>query len=157
MKVPNQATVDNLQASTQMLAHFAEQFAADVRQLKALGLGWLAKCVKGWYSTVEGHRRIFLDRILFYDTDPAYDVGSVVGMDSVDGMLGRTQTWIGNGLDQLKGFRRAAWDSDMGYTSDLYEHLIRDFEKIGIKIQRERALIKKLGEPGYIGSRLEDE
>jgi len=157
MQSPDKATVANLNTTAQALAHLAMQFRADVRQLNAMGLGWLQCRVKKWYSTSESHLDIFLDRILYFDTDPTFDVGSVVGMSSVPDLLTRIQQWITDVLQQAKKFRRAAYDADPDYTSDLYEHLIRDFEKIAYKIERELRLIKQLGEAGYIGARLEDE
>lgn len=150
------AVIANLQTACQLEAHLAAQYQVDVQQLKAMGLNWLAHRVKKWYSGSEAQLRTFIDRLLYFGTDPTYEAGTVTGADSVDGLLERAQGLVYAALDQLDDFRKAAWDAKADYTADIYEHAIRDLEKQAIKIDRERNLIQKLGEPGYIGARLED-
>jgi bacterioferritin (cytochrome b1) len=121
-----------------------------------MGLNWLAKCVKKWYASSEEHLREFLDRLLYFDQDPEYDAGQVSGATSIDGLLERAETSVYAAFEQLCEFRKKAFEARADYTADIYEHSIRCLEKQAVKIERERALIAKLGEPGYIGARLED-
>jgi bacterioferritin (cytochrome b1) len=156
MEAPNQTVVDNLQTSCQVMAHLAGQYQVDVQQLKAMGLKWLAKCVKKWYQGSEKYLRQFVDRLLYFSVDPEYDAGETAGADNVDALLERAETLVYAALDSLTGFRKAAWDARADYTPDVYEHAIKALEYQAVTIERERALIKKLTEAGYIGSRLED-
>lgn len=148
--------IADLQSACELLAHLTGQYQVDVRQLKAMGLKWLAHCVKKWYGETEDQLRIFIDRLLYFDTDPEYDAGTVAGTDGVDALLARDEDLVYTALEQFIKFRGNAWNAQMDYTPDLYEHAIKELEEQGYKIRRERRLIAKLGEPGYVGARLED-
>ncbi len=156
MEAPSQAVLDDLQTSCQLFAHLAGQYQVDRRQLKAMGLKWLACRVKDWYEGSEKYLRQFIDRLLYFDEDPEYDAGKTGGADSIDALLQRAQQLTYDAFEQLTVFRKRAWDARADYTADIYEHAICELEEQAVKIERERALIKKLGEPGYIGARLED-
>jgi bacterioferritin (cytochrome b1) len=156
MEAPDKKTIANLQTAAQLLAHLAGQYQVDVRQLKAMGLKWLACRVKKWYAASEDHLRKVIDRLLYFDADPEYDAGAVSGADTVEEVLQRAQDLVYAAHEQLVKFRAQAWEAQADYTPDVYEHAIHDLEHQAFKIERERALIKKLGEPGYIGARLED-
>jgi bacterioferritin (cytochrome b1) len=156
MKAPNAQVTENLQTACQIFAHLAGQYQVDKHQLHAMGLNWLASRIAKWKKGACCQLGIFIDRLLYFDTDPDYELGAVAGADSVDAILERAQGLVAAGLEQLVGFRKAAYEALADYTPDIYEHAIRELEKQAYKIERERSLIRKLGEPGYIGARLED-
>lgn len=156
MKAPDKATIDNLQASCQFMAHLAGQYQVDVRQLKAMGVKWLAKRVKCWYAGSETHLRKFIDRLLYFETDPSYNAGPVESFDSITAFLERSHANALTAHDELTNFRADSFEAEADGTTDIYEHAIQELEYQLKHIEREQRLIAKLGEPGYIGSRLED-
>jgi bacterioferritin (cytochrome b1) len=156
MEAASQAVIDNLQTSCQMLAHLAEQYRVDKYQLKAMGLKWLAKRVKCWYAGSEKYLAQLIERLLYFDEDPEYDAGPVSGSDDIVELLTRASGLVYAAIEKLGEFRKAAWDAEADYTPDIYEHAICEFERQAKHIDRELALIAKLGEPGYIACRLGD-
>jgi len=157
MEAPNETIIENLQTGAQMLSHLAGQYRVDATQLNVMGLKWLAQRVKCWYKGTEEQLDKFHKRLLYFDTDPTYDIGAVEGIDSVDGLLEQAGSLVEAILEKFYAYRKAAWDALADYTPDVYEHAIQELEHQAKKIERERDLIKKLGEPGYIGARLEDD
>lgn len=153
----NATVISNLQVSCGLMAHLAAQYQVDVRQLRVMGMGWLACRVKKWYGGSEQYLRKFIDRLLYFDTDPEYDAGAVSGAASIKALLQRDEDLVYKALDQLRTFRKAAWNVVADYTPDIYEHAIGELENQAFKIERELNLIAKLGENGYVASRLEDE
>jgi bacterioferritin (cytochrome b1) len=158
MDAPNQQIIDDLQAACQTLAHLKEQYKIDARTLHAMGLGWLQCRVEKWYKASEKHLKNFMDRLFFFETGPSYNVGPVTDADSITDLLKRAQGLVSAGLAQYRAFRLTAWNMSGApdYTTDIYEHAIKALERQGYKIARELALLKTLGEPGYIGARLDD-
>jgi hypothetical protein len=150
-------TVKNLQDSAQRLASLAGQYQIDVRWLKALGLGWLACYFKKWYGSTEDQLRIFVDRLLYIEAPVSYQAGKVTTPDDLATLLSDREKTVYDILDAFKDYRKASWDIEADYTPDIYEHAIRELEKQAVKLARERKLLEKLTEPGYIGARLEDE
>ena len=157
MKAPNDQVIQDLQTSAQLMAHLAGQFQVDVRLLHAMGLGWLQKRFKKFYKLSEDQLREFIDRILYYGEDPEYDAGKSSGAASVSEILQRARDLVYAAHEEFSGFRKAALEASGDYTTDVFEHAIGDLECMAYKLERELALIKTLGEPGYIGARLEDE
>jgi hypothetical protein len=121
MEAPNQQIIDDLQAACETLAHLAAQYQVDARVLHAMGLGWLQCRVKKWYGGAEDYLRRFMDRLLYFDTDPSYDAGPVTGADSVTDTLKRVQGLVYAALDQFRGFRLTAMNMAGGpdYTCDI--------------------------------------
>ena len=148
--------VKNLQTSCAVLAHMAEQFRVDEKNLKNMDLDWLAARVDKWYGKAECHLGKFIKRLLYYGVDPKYDCGSVTNAADVESLLKSALAMSSAALDQFNEFRQQAWEAKAGYLPDLYEHAIDDLEHIVYKAQRELKLIDGLTEPGYIGARLED-
>ena len=157
MEAPDKSIIDNLQTAAQMISHLAGQYRVDQRNLHAMGLKWLQKKVKCWYHKTEDQLDKMLDRLLYFGVDPDYDIGAVSGADTVTDLLDKDHGLVYALLEKLIEFRKAAWEIQTDYTPDIYEHAIECFEHQAYKIEREQELIKKLGEPGYIGARLEDE
>lgn len=155
MKI-DKATGATLQAACATMAHLAAQYRLDRRQLKAIGLDWLACRVGKWYSASEHHQDKFIDRLLYTGNAPAYDTGSVTTAPSVTGLLQRASTLVYAALDQFVGFRKSAWETRADGVTDLFEHAVQELEHQAVKIEREVALIGKIGENDYIASRLED-
>jgi bacterioferritin (cytochrome b1) len=156
MEAASQLVIDNLQSSCEMMAHLAAQYELDCRQLKALGVKWLAKRVKCWHKGSEKYLRQFIDRLLYFEEAPGYNAGAVTTVASIDAVLERDLALVDAAHEALTGFRSAAWKAEADYTPDIYEHAIGELEHQAKHIARERALIAKLGEPGYIGARLGD-
>jgi bacterioferritin (cytochrome b1) len=156
MKAPNKKIIENLQTAAQMTSHLAGQFKVDCHQLRAMGLDWLANKFSKWKKESCKFNGQFLDRLLYFDTDPDYDIGSVAGADTISEILDRAGELVNAALDQFKQFRKDAWDAEADYTPDIYEHAIGCLEKQAYKIEREQELVKKLTEPAYVGARLED-
>jgi len=152
----NDTVIANLQEACQLLARLAGQHQIDVRTLKAMDLDWLKCRFKGFYGKAECHLRILLDQLLYFGTDPKYNVGEVTAYSSLEALLTGSQAASFAIFEKLCEFRKTAWDFRADYVPDLYEHAIRDIYKEYVKLTREIALFKKLGEPNYIGSRLED-
>ena len=160
MKPPNADIIENLQTGAQMLSHLAGQYRVDVTQLKVMGLKWLASRVKDWQKATEFQICKFHKRLLYFETDPAYDIGAVEGIESVDGLLEQAGGLVQAILDQFYDYRKAAWDARADYTPDVYEHAIQELEHQAMKIERERSLIVETAKPKegpYIGARLEDD
>lgn len=157
MKAPSDQIIEDLQTTCQLLAHLAGQYQVDARQLKAMDLKWLAKCVKTFYQGSECFLRKFIDRILYFGKDPEYDAGTTAGSDSVEEILTRAGGLVYAAHDQLCEFRKRAWETKADYTPDIYEHAIHELEHQAIEIEKQLELLKTLGDAGYIGSRLEDE
>ncbi len=157
MKAPSQEIIDNLQSAAEMLAHLAMQYRVDKKNLKALGLDWLAGKVAGWYHETEEQLDKVNCRLLYFDTDPSYDVGEVAGADDVVQILERDYKLTYDAHEAFCGFRKTAWDTKADYTPDIYEHALKEMGHQARKIEMELALLKKLGEQGYISGRLEDE
>lgn len=149
--------IKNLQTSCQIFAALAGQYQVDVEHLGAAGLGWLKHCVKKWYVGSECFLRKFIKRLDKFGVSAIYDPGSTVAYTDVASMLNRQYAAVSAAHASLVGFRKSAWDVESDYTPDIYEHAIGELEHQICKIYREIQLVKQLGEPGYIGARLEDE
>lgn len=157
MEAASQPVIDNLQAACELMAQLAAQYGLDARQFKALGVKWLAKRVKCWHKGSEKFLGQLIDRLLYFGEKPKYDVGSVtIGADTIDGVLAEELDLVGEAHDALVAYRKAAWNAEADYTPDIYEHAIGELEHQAKHIARERALIQKLGEAGYVGARLGD-
>jgi bacterioferritin (cytochrome b1) len=153
----DEAIIENLQTGCQILSHLAEQYRVDARQLHAMGVGWLQDRIHCFYQKSERFLDKFIDRLLYFDTDPEYDAGKVTGADSITDILERDGALVYAALEQFWGFRKHAWDVQPDATTDLYEHAIQMLEKQAYKIERELGLIKEVGGEGsYIAARLED-
>ena len=149
--------VTDLQDAAQILAHIGEQFMADAKQLKKLGVKWLARYFKKWAREAQGHLGKVVSQILAYGEDPDYECGKVEGADEVDDVLTRAETLLAGGHDTFCDFRKASWDAKADYTPDIYEHAIGDFQDALVQVETEIHLVGSLGVPGYIGARLEDD
>lgn len=149
------AVTDALQVTANNLAQIIEQARVDARQLKANDYGFLAKLAKDWYEYAECHLKKVIDRLIDYGQDPAYSVSEVAGFKDVTSFLNRTEDAVESALEQAETARRTTWDAQAGYTTDIYEHIVRDLEKIAEKIERELFLMKKLGgESAYLAARM---
>jgi bacterioferritin (cytochrome b1) len=156
VEAANQKVIDNLQTSCELMAHLASQYDVDVRQLKALGVKWLARRAKCWHQGSEKYLGQFLDRLFYFGESPEYNAGDVAAADTIDSLLERDLELVGAAHDALADFRKAAWDAEADYTPDVYEHAIGELEHQEKHILRERELIAKLGENAYIACRLGD-
>lgn len=149
------AVTDALQVTANNLAQIIEQSRVDARQLKANDYGFLAKLAKCWYEYAEKHLKIVIDRLIDYGLDPAYSVSQVAGFKDVTSFLGRTEKSFESALEQVETARRISWDAQAGYTTDIYEHIVRDLEEAAEKVEREMFLLKKLGgEAAYLAARM---
>jgi bacterioferritin (cytochrome b1) len=152
----NQKVIDNLQTSCELFAHLAAQYNLDVHQLKMLGVKWLAHRAKCWHKGSGKFLGQFVDRLLYFDEAPSYEPGEITTAESVDALLERDLDLVNAAHEALTGFRKDAWNAEADYTPDVYEHAIGELEHQAKHIARERALIQKLTEPGYIAARLGD-
>jgi len=157
MKAANSQIIDDLQTSAQMLAHLAGQYQVDVQNVKVMGVKWLAKHLRCWYGGSEDQLRKIIKRLFQFGVDPEYDAGSVAGASTLDEILERAEALVTAVHDQMCGFRYRAYEAKPDYTSDLYEHAIHELEHQLTHIERERELIKTVGNAGYISARLEDD
>lgn len=156
MDAPNKQIIEDLQSAAQMLAHLSAQYRVDVKNIKSMGLKWLAKLVKGWYHDTECYLDKINGRLLYFGVDPDYEIGEVAGADDIEEILKRAEALVYAAHDAFCDFRKSAWDAKADYTPDIYEHSIHSLEEQAFQIERELNLLKKLTEPGYIGARLED-
>jgi bacterioferritin (cytochrome b1) len=156
MKAANPQIIEDLQTSAQMLAHLAGQYQVDVQNLKCMGVKWVANHVRCWYKGSEEQLRRMIKRLFQFGVDPEYDAGAVAGADTIDEILDRAEGLVTAAHDQMCVFRYNAYQAKPDYTSDIYEHAIHELEHQLTHIERERELIKKMGEASYVGARLED-
>ena len=157
MKAPDKSITDNLQIACDITAHLSAQMLVDAAQVKAFGVKWLARHIKKWHEANEEYLKTFIGRLLYFDTDPEYDAGSVNGADEIEGILENEESLVAAAIDKFCEFRKAAWDVRADYTPDVYEHAIEYLEFQCFKIERELQLWKDLGKPGYIGARIPDD
>jgi bacterioferritin (cytochrome b1) len=152
----DETVIANLQTTCAVLSHMKEQFTIHKLALCSMDLDWLAHRVHCWHKKASHHERIFIKRLLYYGADPEFVCGSVKKLDDVESVLNDCLSMSASALAQFTSFRKQAWEALADYTTDRYEHVIEDMEKISFKAQRELNLINDLGQPGYVGARLED-
>jgi bacterioferritin (cytochrome b1) len=156
LEAASQTVIDNLQTSVALMAHLCAQYELDCRQVKMLGVKWLARHIKCWRKGSCTFLGQFIDRLLYFGESPSYDSGEVTTAASLDAILEREYALVDAAHEALTEYRAAAWKAEADYTPDIYEHAIGQLEHQAKHIARERALIAKLGEPGYIAARLSD-
>ena len=153
----DKTTIANLQDACAQLSSLKEQYRVDAVWVHSeYDMDWLKHRIKKWYSGAECHLGRFIKRLDYYGVQPTYATAKVQTNDSLDGMLARQEKMVYDALEAFENYRNAALEAKAGATTDDFEHAIQELEYDAIKIERERRLIAKLGEPGYIGARLED-
>lgn len=148
---------DGLNMMAQMLTRLAMQYRLSKINCKVMNLNWLACEFKAPYKEVECHLDYVLKRLFKYEVDPDFTVGDVSGADSITHILETLHDLVSAAFDhateqRLETLKVAA----AGYTTDCYEHIIRDLEGQITFLDQQLNLIKVLKEPGYISARLGD-
>lgn len=151
----NPGTIKNIQSTAQALTVLVEQYRVDSHQASYKGLKWLENCFKGCYDSSEKQLSIFIDRLLFYETDPSYAIGAISGTSKIKDMLTRNKDAAMALFTDVKKYRVAAYEADPDYTTDLFEHLIRCLEEHIETLSMELELLAALGDSAYTLSRIE--
>ena len=151
-------TIDNLIAAAQMEASLAGQYSLDMTVLKYQDVEWVSKFVKGLYKDAECWLRgDIMERICQLGGRAEYQADAVVYNDSVSAIFDLA---IGNETAVSQFAETAgteAMDEGDRHSAHLFDHLAKRTDRHIAELKAQRALVTKMGEPGYVGSRLADD
>ncbi len=150
-------TIDNLITAAQMEASLAGQYSLDMTVLKYQDVKWVSRFIKGMYKDAECWLRgDIMERLCQLGASVKYQADAVVYNDSVAAILDLA---IGNETavaEFAETAGAAAMDEGDRHTAHLFDHLQKRTDRHVGELKAQRALVTKLDEANYIGSRLSD-
>jgi bacterioferritin (cytochrome b1) len=156
MATPAETVIANLQTAMQLEASVAGQYQVDVKTIKRLDVKWVAHLVKKWYGCSEEWLREFIWWTEYLGGSVGYQADQVTENDGVKAVFDTALANETTIIDSFKGFCAQAGEAQEYGVFHRYQHAIIDHQERRGKIMAQLALIKQMGEPSFVGSRLED-
>lgn len=146
--------IAGLQAALALEATLQLQYHADARMLKAMGLKSLAHTASDYGEETEGFLDKLMKRLVLFQSSIAFSPDAVEDRSDVAELLAgemALEMGIVDPYEQQVEVARLAYDDT---TRNLYEHLLKWHQGHIATLEREQALLEKLGEQEYVSARI---
>ncbi len=146
--------IKGLQAALSLEATLQLQYQADVRMLKAMDLKSLAARSSDYAGETHGFLDKLMKRLIFFGEGVGYACDAVEDRTGVGALLAgelALEMAVIEPYEQQVEVARLAFDDT---TRNLYEHLLKWHQGHVEKLERELALLEKLGDEEYVSARL---
>jgi bacterioferritin len=146
--------IAGLQAALPLEATLQLQYQADARMLKEMGLKSLGSKASDHGDAARGFLDQLMKRLLFFQESVAYAPDAVEDRSDISSLFAgelALEMAVVTPYEQQIRVATAALDDT---TRNLYEHLLKWHQGHVKNIERQMALLDKLGEQGYISAKI---
>lgn len=150
----NPQVIKALQAAAAQEAQLHLQQRLDHRSLKFMGVKKVSKKIQGMAESSHDFLRYVVERVLFLEGDPSYQIGKISEQSSVTTLLQNELALHMAIVQPYEAAVQTAMKALDDTSRNLFEHLLKWHQKQIGWLEQQLRLIQALGETEYIAEKL---